>query len=95
MIVNYEECNLLEEAVKLCDKTILHDLKCQRGVNIGYAFGKRVYCSNRMSVDASTNKQGYQQAYLLMKLMKKESQMMRLSRKYAEWYGEDICANEA
>lgn len=94
MIVNYEECNLLEEAVKLCDKTILHDLKCQRGVNIGYAFEKRVYCSNRMSVDASTNKQGYQQAYLLMKLMKKESQMMRLSRKYAEWYGEDICANE-
>lgn len=56
---------------------------------------EKTFCMSKTGKDVEFCKARYQQAYLLMKLMKRESQMMHLGRKYAEWYGEDICANEA
>ena len=36
------------------------------------------------------SKANYQQAFQLLKLMKKERQMKRLQSRYREWYGEEI-----
>lgn len=38
-------------------------------------------------------KQEYYQAYLLLKLMKKDKQMRYLQREYKEWYGEELFIN--
>ena len=36
------------------------------------------------------SKANYQQAFQLLKLMRKERQMKRLQSRYREWYGEEI-----
>lgn len=87
---NYEECGRLEESIQWCDNTILLDLKCKRGLNIGIMRREKVYCMEQKMHDEEWSKANYQQAFQLLKLMRKERQMKRLQSRYREWYGEEI-----
>ena len=87
---NYEECGRFDEAIKWCDNTILLDLKCKRGLNIGIIWREKVYCMEYKKHDEEWSKENYQQAFQLLKLMKKERQMKRLQDRYKQWYGEEI-----
>lgn len=95
LAIRCEEFGRYEDSIRWCEKTILLDLKCKKGINVGLLLREKTFCMSKTGKDVEFCKARYQQAYLLMKLMKRESQMMHLGRKYAEWYGEDICANNA
>lgn len=91
--VNCEESNEFERAIFWCDKAILLDLRCHRGLNIGLLLEEKIYSMVKMNGDRHFGKQEYYQAYLLLKLMKKDKQMRYLQREYKEWYGEELFIN--
>lgn len=90
---NYEESNHLMDAIQMCDKTIMLDLKCKRALNIGFILVERQYSENRMNDDRKSGKDRYQQAYQILKLLKKDRQMRNLQRQYERWYEEKFCEN--
>lgn len=90
---NYEESNHLMDAIHMCDKTIMLDLKCKRALNIGFILVERQYSENRMNDDRKSGKDRYQQAYQILKLLKKDRQMRNLQRQYERWYEEKFCEN--
>lgn len=87
---NYEECDRLEEANIWCDKAIQFELRCQRGLNLGSNLIEKNYIFDRITGDRSSSKNKYLQAYQLLKLMKKETQMKSLQKIYKEWYEENV-----
>lgn len=91
--VNCEESNEFERAIFWCDKAILLDLRCHRGLNIGLLLEEKIYSMVKMNGNRHFGKQEYYQAYLLLKLMKKDKQMRYLQREYKEWYGEELFIN--
>ena len=87
---DYEECDRLEEAEIWCDNAIRFDLRCQRGLGLGFLLEEKIYTLDRITGDRTSSKNKYLQAYQLLKLMKKEGQMKSLQKIFKEWYKEDI-----
>lgn len=90
LAIDCEESDKFEEAVEWCDKSIRFDLRCKRGLNVGFMLEERIYTMDRMKGDRTLSKDRYQQAYQLLKVMRKERQMECLRNVYTEWYGEEI-----
>lgn len=90
LAVDCEECDRLEEAVEWCDRSIRFELRCKRGLAVGFVLSQKVYTLDRMRGDRTLSRESYQQAYQIMKVMKKERRMKSLRKAYMEWYGEEI-----
>ncbi len=91
LVNNYEESDRFEEAIRLCDEAIRYDMSCDKGSDLGYLISERQYTIDRREGKVrEEGKKCYQQAFQLMKLMKREVQMKGLMRAYKEWYGEEI-----
>lgn len=85
-----EECDQLEEAVTWADRAIRFEFQCNRGSDLGFLLEQRQYTIDRIIGENMSSKHIYQQAYQLLKLMKKEYQMKGLRRVYKKWYGEEV-----
>lgn len=90
LAVDCEECDRFEEAVEWCDRAIRFELRCKRGLAIGFVLSQKVYTLDRMYEDRTRSKALYQQAYQIMKTMKKQRRMKSLRKAYIGWYGEEI-----
>lgn len=86
----YEEVDRFKEAKELYDHIIKFDLKCKRGINIGYAYAEKRYTLDREENNNVASKNAYQQAFQIIKLMKRDNQMKSLQSAYQGWYGEKL-----
>ena len=91
LIDNYEEGNRFEEALKLCEEAIQYEIDCNKCSDLGYLISEKQYTIDRREgKHCQEGKKFYRQAFLLMKLMKREIQMKDLQKAYKEWYNDEI-----
>ena len=91
LIDNYEESDRFEEALLLCNEAIHYEIDCGKCSNLGYLISEKQYTIDRMKgrVDEE-GKKYYQQAFQLLRLMKREVAMSGLCNVYKKWYGEEL-----
>lgn len=87
---DYEVSDRFEEAIAMCDWAISFALRCKRSSNIGFLYEEKQYTIDRMTGERASGKKVYQQAYQILKLLKREREMNSLQNMYQKWYGEMI-----
>lgn len=87
---DYEVSGRFEEAIAMCDRAISFALRCKRSSNIGFLYEEKRYTIDRMTGERASGKKVYQQAYQILKLLKRERKMNSLQNMYQKWYGEMI-----
>lgn len=86
----YEESNQFDKALEFCKKGIKFELECERGNSLGYYIMQSTYIRERMTGKKEACKYYYQQAYLILQLMKVDSTTEALKKYYKKNYNEDI-----
>lgn len=86
----YEEIDEFDDSIQWSNRTIEFDLKCKRGINIGYAISEKTYALDRKRRSNIDSKKSYMQAYQINKLMRLRGKMISLKKAYMKWYGEEI-----
>jgi len=84
----YEQKQQYEKAITICDKLISLELKCGKGLSLGYIVSRKAYSRDEKRGSREGSQEQYQQAHQIMKLMGKERQMVNLQKAYKKWYGE-------
>ena len=91
LIDNYEESGRFEEALLLCEETIHYEIDCGKCSDLGYLIGEKQYTIDRMKgKPCEEGKKYYQQAFQLLKLMKRDVVISELCHGYRQWYGEEL-----
>lgn len=84
----YEENNQFEEALKLCDLGIKFDINCECGIELGWYVMQKAYTEERKTGDKKASQYYYQQAYQILRLMKKNWTINGLKKYYEKNYGQ-------
>lgn len=88
--VLYEESNQFEKAIEMYEKGIKLELKCKRGLILGYCIQEKAYTKGRQCKNKETCQYYYQQAYQIFRLMKKYDRMKGLEQYWIKNFGEEI-----
>ena len=86
----YEECDLFEEAVGVCEDGARLVLRCKRGSMLGFLVEQKAYTTERMTHGRLPGKSSYRKAYQIDKLMRDERRMRSLQNAYESDYKEKI-----
>lgn len=85
-----ESIDRFEDALLWCDREISYELKCNRGLNVGYILAQKCYTLGRCGMITEGAKEIYKKAYQIIKLMRRKQKMISLNRMYYKWYGENV-----
>lgn len=86
----YEEIGKYDDSIKECERAILFDLECKRGLNLGHCICEKQYAMDCQSGDNRNSKDAYMQAYQIFLLLKLEKERISLQRVYRKWYEEEL-----
>lgn len=86
----YEENNQFDKAIAYCDKAVVYDIRCGRISTLGWCVTQKIYTEERKNGKSQACANKYRQAYQLLKLAKKNSNMRTIEKIYRNNYGKEI-----
>lgn len=88
--VLYEESDQFEKAIEMYEKGIELELKCKRGLILGYCIQEKAYTKGRQCRNKNACQYYYKQAFQIFGLMKKYDRMEALERYWIKNFGGKI-----